>query len=370
MAETSYQKVFEVIQSSLVPKSVYEELHNEICKLKTQIETEKNESKKWKSKYQDQKLTSDIIRAEKKTCEVKFEEVSLKLKQKTHQYGSLLKSNENKYDTNAIKKVYAGTQTIKEEPNEIGIVNVPASSASRSDQSAATINIKRSISGDGNLNTGRTKAKRRKITNSDRTIRTTRLSTQKNKKISCVMCLDHWGLSADLKLGDLYGGREDYDFCDADKKNVLPDPKKDSVFSIPTFSSFEEYRHHHFTDHLGILDIPEPNQLPIDDGWWLKKRGVCEEKSCLLHSNHSEWPHGEIKCLICSLSFKFKKDHDMHNQLQHAPIKMMSNKQIFDLYGLLEVTTIYQCFLSSIPKIAIQHNDNRNLQSWPVINHK
>ena len=49
------------------------------------------------SKYEDEKLKNDIIQAEKecleaekKTFELKFNEISLKLKLKTNQYDSLL----------------------------------------------------------------------------------------------------------------------------------------------------------------------------------------------------------------------------------------------------------------------------------------
>ena len=138
MSETTYEKIFEVIQSSLVPKSKYEESQKEISVLKSALETVKNDLEFFKSKYKDQKQTIDILNAEKETlqsqkstCDAKLKEVSLKLELKTRQYDLLLKSNETDSSKNATEKASAGTQTIKEEPIEIGIVNTPTASSSR-----------------------------------------------------------------------------------------------------------------------------------------------------------------------------------------------------------------------------------------------
>ena len=107
---------------------------------KKTLETKFNEvSLELKSKnhqFEDQKLMIEIteakkvtLKAENKTLETKFNEVSLKLNLKSRQYDCLRKSGENERVSNDSKKpetTSIGTQTIKEEPQEIGVVNVPS----------------------------------------------------------------------------------------------------------------------------------------------------------------------------------------------------------------------------------------------------
>ena len=99
MIGQKYNEVFEFIKSSLVPKCQLDESKNEIMALKTALENATNDLRKTKSEFEEQKLAIDIIQAEKesleaekKTIQIKFNEISLKLKQKTQQYDSLLKS--------------------------------------------------------------------------------------------------------------------------------------------------------------------------------------------------------------------------------------------------------------------------------------
>ena len=75
------------------------------------------------------KSEKENLEAEKKTFEVKFNEVSVKLRHKDHQYKSMLKSKKTgckKTDImqNAIGKLSTGAETIKEEPIEIVVVKV------------------------------------------------------------------------------------------------------------------------------------------------------------------------------------------------------------------------------------------------------
>ena len=156
MTDQKYNEVFELIKSNLVPKNQYEELQNEILFLKSALESKTNDLKKMKSQYEEQKLAIDIIQAEKqsleaekKTFEFKFNEVFLKLKQKTNQYDSLLNSQGNNSKLKSIHNVSDGTQTIKEEPQEIGIVNFPFSSSSRQDRLTAKTGTKRTHSSIG-----------------------------------------------------------------------------------------------------------------------------------------------------------------------------------------------------------------------------
>ena len=300
MSEQKYNEVFEFIKLNLVPKPHFDQLQKEVLRLKSALENASNEVGKLKLEYEEQKEAIEILQAEKKsleaekeslaaeknTFEVKFNEVALKLKQKTKQYNEL-KSTEkfqrNKCGLKDIEKVSVGTQTIKEEPNEV--LN-----------ERKTGSTKRKYSSKDDVQ--RVKAKRKKSMLSDLNLQTHRKSAQ---KFSCDSCLDDWGLA--IK----HDYRGDPDQCDA------PDPKQ----TIQTFSSFEDYKDHHIVAHA----------LSIED--------LCEEKSCHLYSDHNDqglWPHGDISCKICGLSFKVQKHHDEHMKFEHADINNLKNKEVYDLF--------------------------------------
>ena len=131
MIEQKYTEVFEFIKLNLVPKNQFDESQKEIFRFKSALENATEKLNEMQLECEDQKDTIDIIQAEKdslqaekenleatkKTFEVKFNEVSLKLKQKTKQYDFLLKSQtKNQKDAESIT---ADIQKIKEEPNEI-----------------------------------------------------------------------------------------------------------------------------------------------------------------------------------------------------------------------------------------------------------
>ena len=246
-----------------------------------------------KLKYEEEKLKNDIIQAEKesleaekKTFELKFNEVSLKLKLKTNQYHSLLSSGK----TDCKSEVSTKTQTVKQEPNPIGFVNIPASFSSG-------IGSKRtsSVSADDQ----RKKAKRKKTAQSKSTTPNTRKTTRNERKFTCEDCIDLWG----AKIEKDFGG-------DPDKKNV-PGPRQ----SISAFASFEALKNHYANEHDAV--------------------DFCEEKNCLEETGHSydDWyaPHGELTCKICDLSFKFQEHLDKHVATDHADLGM-TNKQFYDLY--------------------------------------
>ena len=292
MIDQKYNEVFEFIKSSLVPKQQLDESQVEIMVLKTALENVNNELRKTKLEYADQTLAIDIfqaekesIEAEKKTFQIKFNEVSLKLKQKTNQYDSLLKSQKNFIEPHVVEKISSEPKGIKEEPKEIRIVNVPSSSSSQQGGPAAKTGTKRIHSSKDEV--------QRKIA---KRMKTTRNPT---KNFSCETCLDVWGTQIQSNY-----------FGDPENSGV-PDPK----LKIPTFSSFRDFKNHQVSTHC-------------------LKADCHEEKRCLLYSGHNsgDWPHGDIKCKICCLSFKFQTHHDEHMQFQHADLKIMDNKEIYDLF--------------------------------------
>ena len=312
----NYENVFESIKLNLVPVSIHEESKKEISRLKLELQNAKNDFNKLKLEYKEQKMTIDIIQAEKesleaekKTSEVKFQEVSLKLKQKTHQYNSLLKTSD--CNSHAIQKVSAGTHTIKEEPNEIGVVNVPASLSSKTNQQAAKAGTKRKHS----MSTISSDGEKRNIYSNSSQLFTT--------KFTCENCLDDWGK------------RIDWEFDGNPNHKYVPDPK------IRVFASFELYREHVLFHHRSY-----------NRHSWINK--LCSKSKCCLRdkkhnakkNNASLYvvaPHGDIVCKLCDLSFKLKEHHDLHVKIEHfgygspytAPFLTGSTKkEMFDLWLL------------------------------------
>ena len=301
MSEPTYEKGFQAIRSNLVPKSQFEEAQKEISILKLQLETAKKSAKK--PEYDDQKLKIDIVRAEKETLEYErktlkkqFKEVSLKLKQKTQEYDSLLKTTQT--DCSRSNK----------ESQAIGIVNVPAPSSSRSDEPGMQPRSKRRISaGDNEKRTSAKRTKASKTATNKRTV---------VQQFSCEICLLSWGYKIDC----------DCDFENDQNNCGVPHPKTE----IATFATFKQYKDHYFTVH------DEYSQEQIDNGCY-KTEDFCQEKSCLDSFEGSDqwvhtWPHGDINCAICGLSFEFMEHHDAHIKVEHANINMMSKKEVFDLF--------------------------------------
>ena len=301
MTDEKYNEVFELIKINLMPKNQFDESQKEVSFLKSALECATNDLKKMNSQYEEQKLANDILQAEKqsleaekKTFEFKFNEVSLKLKQKTFQYDSLLNSQRNGCKPKVIDQGSTGTQKVKEEHQEIGKVNFPISSSSRQDELATKTGTKRTHSSIG------PGAKRTKTEIFDSKSQTNR-ELAKNKQIfNCFNCLDNWGRKICI------------DFDEDPDADGAPDLQQ----KIPIFSSFLALKDHYLTIH------------DAEDC-------CCEEIDCLLYRGHNgddNWPHGDIQCRICNLSLKYKDDLDKHMQFDHIDHSRMSNKEIYDLW--------------------------------------
>ena len=136
MSESNYNEVFEVIKTNLVPKIQHEKSQLEVVHLKEIVRKLNANKSEQMNRIMILMAEIETLKAEKKTFEAKFKEVSLKLKQKTYQHLSLLNQshknalNASQNNVCVIEKISTGSQTIKEEPPEIGVVNVPASCSS------------------------------------------------------------------------------------------------------------------------------------------------------------------------------------------------------------------------------------------------
>ena len=186
------------------------------------------------------------------------------------------------------------------------------SSTSRSDKSGVKTRSKRGITAEDDEKI--TSTKRRKTSTS---AQATKQSTEDQQIFSCDLCLYDWG--SEMKS---------YLYNELHRTSV-PDPKT----SIQTFSTFKEYKAHYFIAH------DDYSQEQIDNGC-LETGDFCQEKSCLESFKESfgihKWPHGDINCEVCGLSFKVKEHRDDHMEVQHANINMMSKEEILDLYRFYE----------------------------------
>ena len=303
-----YNEIFETIKSKLVPKEQYEDSQLELEHMRSELKNAKEDLKRIKSKYEEQKLKIDIIQAEKeclesekKTFELKFNELSLKLKLKTNQYDSLLSSEKTDCESNDTELMSSGTQTVKEEPHEIGIDNNPTSLSSE-------IGTKRTNSGSDNE---RKKSKCKKTTRSSSTTRNTRTATHNKRTFTCEVCVYDWGQD----IEDNFGGDPNHKGppCTSvpDPRDRAPDPRQ----IIKAFPSYEALKNHKTRFHGENVDM------------------LCQEKSCLKYDKHWHHRHGEILCRICDLSFKLQKNLDQHMETDHADHNMLLTKQQFyDLY--------------------------------------
>ena len=303
--ETVYKAMKIEIESYLVPRKLYDESQNQLSLLKSELEIAKSDLRKLKSEHsqlnetynqlKDERLGDTLkidvlqaemkaVEAEKKTFEVKFDAVSSKLKLKTHEYDSLVKSKPKSQDikifvtqeSQNVRRKSIGTQTIKHEAEEIGVVNVPASLSSQPKSPPAKTGTKRTSHDDDRKIT---KAKRKKT---DSTTRLSTKSTENNEKITCFDCLVGWGI--DVKMN--HDG-------DPDKTGV-PNLKE----TISTFSSFDDYKNHLF----GMHDVQPFN---------------CSD--------------GGSTCKICGLKFSKKRHLDLHVDLEHMNLTDITNKQVFDI---------------------------------------
>ena len=281
MSEQTYKKVFELIQESLVPTALLKEAQNRILQLESILEKVKSESN-------DQKLSIEILQAEKdslqaekemlhaekKAIEVKFNEVNLKLRQKSLKYDSLLKSNAYHERKNIAKPaaVSTETRTVKEEPIPdllpVGLVNVPDTSLNSSqNEFTAKTGVKRKTTTKDDCS--RTAEKRKKVEDSG-------LKSTRGKLIfTSDECLQDWG--EDIKRDS----KGDFDY------NLAPDPKQ----QIQAFSSFNAYRQHLRCIH----DVPDR---------------YITDYYC--------YPSGSFSCKICDCNFQSQEYLDEHSECEHA----------------------------------------------------
>ena len=289
----NYENVFESIKLNLVPVSIQEESKNEISRLQLELQNAKNDFNKLKLECEEQKMTIDIIQAEKKsleaekkTSEIKFKEVSMKLKHKTHQYDCIMKKSSG--DSLQIQKTATATQTIKEEPNEIGVVNVPASSSSKPNEPKA--GTKRKY----NNPPPSADDKKRKINPSSK------IEFQSfTIKFTCEDCLHDWK----NRIGNDFGGD--------------PNHKDAQEPEIREFTSFELYREHVAFYHRSYNPSYSEYRLCESKGCLRENFHNAERSLSVVRDSYTDAPHGDIICELCGLSFKIKHHHDRHVKIEH-----------------------------------------------------
>ena len=340
MSEQMYNKVFEQIQSSikssLVPKTQLEEAQQKIKDLESMLENSTTEFEKLKTKYDEQNLSIEILQAEKETLrsdkryfqartasllaekeihvaerkslqlrhkgfeaerahvaiwreatEAKYKEVALKLKQKTLQYDSLLKSQEA--NKNNVTRVSTGTQTIKEEPQEIGIVNIPASKSSKENATKAGAKRQNASNSKDQPEIPRIKAKRKKVEVSYSSPKTTMNTTQRKVTFKCEDCVYRWAYHVQKNFRGDPG------------QSGVPDPKS----TISLFSSLEDYK-----KHLDRVHKYFP-RFRLNPSF--------------------AYPNSAFVCKTCDSSFACQHRLDRHIDIEHVDLEM-TKEQFYNLY--------------------------------------
>ena len=319
MSELNFEKVFKelkIIEANSVSREKYNQLKNEVEKLESMLteannrfQQEAQELRKLKITNELQTMEIDVMRAEKqsfeaekKTLEVRFEEVNLKLKLKTHQYDMLAgqKSNVQPKSTYPIpqpsEKKTTGTQTmtitIKEEPS-IGVVNQPSSLPPKSIH-------KRPASEPSLIPPIKTKRKK---------------TGDRENIFTCDECLVEWGRHVH------------YDFDDINHPDA-PNPYE----RIARFSSSEDLKNHYQQAHE-----------------WYRNLKFCGETDCLhtrghdLSSSSDNYPHGRYICgyinsngITCRRRFRYQKQVKEHREIIHANIESKTRNEIYDLFKQVE----------------------------------
>ena len=317
MSELNFENVFKelkIIEANSVSREKYDQLQNEVKRLESMLteannryQQEAKEVKKFKMVNELQKMEIDVMKAEKqsheaekKTLEVRFDEVNLKLKLKTHQYDMLAgqQSNAQPKSTDPIsqqpKKKTTGSQTmasdIKDEPS-IGVVNQPSSLPSKSSKRPTSEPV-----------TG-IKSKRRKTREKEENI------------YSCDECLVEWGRHVH------------YDFPHDINHPNAPNPYD----RIPRFSTAEDLKNHYQHAH----------------GWYRDSK-FCGETDCLHTRGHDvsnssdNYPHGDNICgyissngEVCRRSFRYKNQMQEHKRIIHSKIESKTRQEIFNLFKLV-----------------------------------
>ena len=116
-----FENIAEQMKNKFVTKKKYS---RKVTGMKRELREKDQELQKMRVKYDREKLKNDIIIAEKKVIESRFNEIELKLKLKTQEYDELLMSK--KFDNKIIEKNSVGIQTIEKESSTAMAVAVEA----------------------------------------------------------------------------------------------------------------------------------------------------------------------------------------------------------------------------------------------------
>ena len=355
MEDINFEKVFEdlkTIRSNVVPKSQYKEAQVEIEKLKSLLqdaygqvksladdlvavrakanaekeEVNKNlkmanlesglilkELEQLKSQHEENKLKLDLITAENKRLQVSCQGwkanndvLTWRLKLKSHQLDSL-KTNSQKNETGEKSQCSIGTQTIKEEPKSIGVVNVPASYSSRgagvrnSSITTATMPTQSNCKQETTTNItpkAIVGAKRTRLESENQERRKSKRLTP--KYFNCETCIYDWAENSQVPIDH-----------------------------ISSFPSVRELKMHMVEKHNY-------------DGFY--HHTICADKNCHKFNNHKRpqyhciyrIPHGNLVCETCEVTFEEAEYLDRHVKLVHSNISEMTSKKLMELYNALD----------------------------------
>ena len=321
--QTSIDFVVAEIKRTLISKKELRKSQDEVLSLKNQLKRAEECLNESRREYEREKLQKEIIIAEKKVVESKFDEIALKLKLKNQQYDDLLKSK-NTVGENA--KVSIGTQTIKIEPNEIGVVNVPISTPSTTSSAAvrtmaakAGTKRKQSVLTDYKLR----RPKRNTGSNDCGTMDSNSKPEQTYKRYTCFHCFDSWG--KDVKQNTCMPIRETtFESWHPQLRYDVekgPDPK----LSIRTFTDYYGYHNHIKNDHA------ESNSSKLSNNFHMSRCSIPFKNPVGdLELNYT--PTGKKICEICYVRFKQPNRLQKHLEIEHANLSVLTKNELFGIW--------------------------------------
>ena len=275
--------------------------------MKRELVQKNEELQKMKAEYEREKLKNDIIIAEKKVVESKFNAIELKLKLKTQEYDELLKLN--KSNDNLTEKVSIGIQTIEKEPSTTVVETIKATVSAPMKRKQQDIAEPKSAKRKANSNI------------SNNTLATAQEAPLDLSKTiyNCYACIEKWAEEVRDKFSYRDTSAEDYrrwrTIIDDSK---APDPK----LEIKTFTNMDDYARHLDTVHGQGDEYIKRGKCGITFliPWWEPER------------EYNYTPDGNIICKICDARFDVRARYKQHFQLEHADLDTITKTKLYDLW--------------------------------------
>ena len=321
--------------------------------MKRELQKKDEELQKMRVEYDREKLKNDIIIAEKKVVESRFNEIELKLKLKTQEYDELLVSK--KFNDKITEQNSIGIQTIEKESSTANVVAVEATAAATTTAattSRATISSAATVSEETSTAKTGTKRKQEDLVEPRRSKRKANSKTSDTTLASkagtsesaaptsmattsatavetpmdlsktiykCYECIHKWAKKVQRKFPRYWDASEKLKL-----KSYLADKAQDP--DVKTFTNIDDY-----DKHLDTFHSP-----PFHD--WKDRviKGKCGIAFLVPWDEpmreYNYTPDGVNICKICDARFDVKARYNQHFELEHADLDKLTRTELYDLW--------------------------------------